>query len=80
MASPLIVIVRIKLDSFIILSMINPTMNDYLKMKWRTGRKVGRTVYAQMGESADDIDPLIGVFDSVELAKEAVESHNSRLS
>ncbi len=41
---------------------------------WRTGRKVGRTIYVQQGDAPSDSDPLIGVMDTPELAAEAVEA------
>lgn len=44
--------------------------------RWRTGRKVGRTIYRQTGPYPSDEDPLIGVMDTVALAHEAVEAHN----
>lgn len=47
--------------------------------RWRTGRKVGRTIYAiQEPEDRTDRnrDPLIGVMDTPELATEAVRAHN----
>jgi hypothetical protein len=47
---------------------------------WRTGRKVGRTIYLQLGPEPSEDDPLIGVMDTRELAAEAVEAHNARLS
>jgi len=50
--------------------------HDYSKLLWRVGRKVGRTIYAQIGEKPSDEDPLIGVFDTRVLAKQAVQSHN----
>jgi hypothetical protein len=40
--------------------------------QWRTGRKVGRTIYRQVGEHPSDADLLIGVMDTPELAKEVV--------
>ena len=43
---------------------------------WRTGRKVGRTVYAQVGREPSDDDALIGMFDTAELAAECVKTHN----
>jgi len=47
--------------------------------RWRTGRKVGRTIYAipypESGTDRDE-DPLIGVMDTRELAAEAVRAHN----
>ena len=60
-------------------SMTNIELKLYVKKKWRVGRKVGRTVYAQIGQQPNDEDPLIGVFDSVELAEEAVRSHNKNI-
>jgi hypothetical protein len=49
---------------------------DYSRFLWRAGRKVGRTIYAQIGDDPSDSDPLIGVMDTIELAAEAVRSHN----
>jgi hypothetical protein len=46
-------------------------------LRWRTGRKVGRTIYAQLGEQPSDVDPLIGVMDSVGLAIATVRAHNA---
>ena len=43
---------------------------------WRVGRKVGRTIYAQMASEPHDGDPLIGLMDTRELAAEVVEAHN----
>ena len=51
-------------------------MSELLDMKWRTGRKVGRTIYAQLGPEPSDHDPLIGVMDTGDLADSAVEGHN----
>jgi hypothetical protein len=44
---------------------------------WRTGRKVGRTLYVQLGEAPADRDPLIGVMDTPELAAMAVRAVNA---
>jgi hypothetical protein len=49
------------------------------RVPWRTGRKVGRTIYAQFGTEPGDSDSLIGVMDTPELAAEAVRSHNAAL-
>lgn len=46
---------------------------------WRTGQKVGRTVYAQDGPEPSDTDQLIGVMDTAGLAAEAVAGHNALL-
>lgn len=48
-------------------------------LPWRTGRKVGRTIYAVVGDAPDDRDLLIGMMDTRELADEAVLSHNAAL-
>jgi hypothetical protein len=48
-------------------------------LPWRCGRKVGRTIYAQLGDMPDEGDPLIGVMDTRELAGEAVLAHNAAL-
>lgn len=54
-------------------------MSELLDMRWRTGRKVGRTIYAQLGPEPSDMDPLIGVMDTGDLADSAVEGHNQCL-
>ena len=53
---------------------------DLTKKVWRTGRKVGRTIYAQLGDKPSDDDLLIGTLDTKELAKEAVRAHNVTLT
>lgn len=50
-------------------------MNPLL-LPWRTGRKLGRTVYAMLGPEASDSDPVLGMMDSRELAAEVVATHN----
>lgn len=52
-------------------------MPDLITLPWRTGRRVGRTLYAQLGPEASDADPLIGLMDTPELAAEVVEAHNA---
>lgn len=47
-----------------------------LYLPWRQGRKIGRTIYAQMGPEPSDDDPLIGVMDTPDLAAAACEAHN----
>jgi hypothetical protein len=53
-------------------------MADPSSLPWRTGRKVGRTIYAQPGPEPSDDDPLIGVTPG--LAKAAVRAHNWELT
>ena len=47
---------------------------------WRVGRKVGRTLYAQMASEPSDGDLLIGMMDTRELAHIVVQSHNRLLA
>jgi hypothetical protein len=49
---------------------------DHTQCIWRIGRKVERTVYAQIGKMPGDNDTLIGLFDTKDLAKAAVSAHN----
>ena len=44
--------------------------------RWRTGRKVGRTIYLQLGPEPSDYDVLYGVMDTPELAAAAVRGLN----
>jgi hypothetical protein len=43
---------------------------------WRVGRKVGRTIYLQVGDEPSDDDQLIGVMDTPELALIVVAAVN----
>lgn len=45
--------------------------------RWRVGRKVGRTIYLQLGDEPSDTDPLIGVMDAIDLAEEVVRCVNA---
>lgn len=42
----------------------------------RAGRKVGRTLYLQLGPEPSDNDPLVGLMDTRELAAEVVAARN----
>jgi hypothetical protein len=53
---------------------------DYTDEVWRTGRRVGRTIYAQLLDQPGDNDPLIGVMDTTTLAAAAVHAHNEELT
>jgi hypothetical protein len=46
---------------------------------WRVGRKVGRTIYAQIGSDPSDDDALIGMMDTPSLAEAAVAGHNAAM-
>ena len=48
--------------------------------RWRVGRRVGRTVYLQLGAEPSDSDPLIGMLDTPALAELAVNAVNERLA
>lgn len=54
----------------------NSSCHYYAKY-WRVGRKVGRTIYAQLGEDPSYDDPLIGMMDTKVLAQIAVAAHNT---
>lgn len=46
------------------------------EVRWRVGRKVGRTIYAMVGDEPSDDDQLIGVMDYPDVAADAVAAHN----
>ncbi len=55
---------------------MEPIVNQIgLSCLWRSGRSVGRTIYAVIGNNRDT-DPLIGVMDTPELSHAAVAGHN----
>lgn len=54
-------------------------LNDFALTAWRVGRRVGRTVYAVVGEAPSDDDVLVGVMDTPTLAEVAVAGHNLTL-
>lgn len=49
---------------------------DLVRVPWRVGRRVGRTVYAVVGLDPSDDDILIGVMDTRALASAVVRAHN----
>lgn len=49
-------------------------------LRWRTGRRVGRTIYAQLADEPSDLDPLIGVMDDPLYAAAVVLGHNWALT
>ena len=53
--------------------------DTHLSKPWRVGRKLGRTVYAQVGREPSDTDYLVGLMESRELAQEVVAAHNYKL-
>jgi hypothetical protein len=52
------------------------TDDELRALPWRTGRKVGRTIYAVVGKEPSDRDVLIGMMDSALLAADVVMAHN----
>jgi hypothetical protein len=51
------------------------------RVPWRTGRSVGRTIYAcPPGSSYRNGEALIGIMDTPELADAAVTAHNAWLA
>jgi hypothetical protein len=49
-------------------------------IEWRQGRSQPRNVYARTGGEDWKADPMIGHFDTPELAAEACASHNAALA
>ncbi|MDQ1446833.1 MAG: hypothetical protein QOI20_3297 [Acidimicrobiaceae bacterium] len=54
-------------------------MTKFEHRRWRVGRKVGRTIYAQLGGTPSDADVLIGVMDTNQIAERAVRDHNATI-
>ncbi len=48
-----------------------------VSQRWRTGRKVKRTIYVQTGPKPSDEDMLVGVMDTPELARIVVDAVNT---
>lgn len=55
------------------------TSGDIVGMRWRTGRKIGKNVYAIVGNEPSDDDIDIGRFDDPKVAAIAVLQHNNIL-
>lgn len=53
-------------------------MND-LKMRFRTGQRVGRTIYLHVQGDTELDGTLVGVMDTRRLAQLAVDAMNARL-
>jgi hypothetical protein len=51
-------------------------MSDDQPLRLRTGRKVERTLYIQVGDQPSDDDRLIGMVDTPELAETIVRAVN----
>jgi hypothetical protein len=49
---------------------VEPRENE----RWRVGRRVGRTIYRQLGPNPSDDDPLIGVMDTPAFARAVVDA------
>lgn len=47
---------------------------------WRTGRSLGRTLYARTGGDDWKADTFIGIMETPELALAVVEGHNQKLN
>jgi len=46
---------------------------------WRVGRKLGRTIYRQLGAEPSWDDPFLGIMETRDLAEQVVEAHNRDL-
>jgi hypothetical protein len=51
-------------------------MDNSLKLYWRVGRKLGRTIYAVEFDDPDGPGILLGMMDSREIAERVVADHN----
>lgn len=51
-------------------------MEDRVNALWRTGRKLGRTIYAMEGDEPSDSDEFIGIMETPTLADMVVGEHN----
>lgn len=47
--------------------------------KWRTGRKLKRTIYVMLRDEPSDKDILLGMMDSGSVAAMIVKEHNTNL-
>ena len=54
-------------------------MTDLAAVPWRTGRTLGRTIYARTGGDDWKSDTPIGMLDTRELAEAACAAHNAAL-
>ena len=55
-------------------------MTDLSSLPWRTGRSLGRTIYARTGGEDWEADTAIGMLDTRELAEAACAAHNAELA
>lgn len=46
---------------------------------WRTGRHLGRTIYAMVALEPSDDDVFIGIMDNADVAEQVITDHNLRL-
>jgi hypothetical protein len=54
---------------------VNDSANNY---PWRVGRKLGRTIYAQVGYEPSDDDELLGLMETNEIAEMVVALVNQQ--
>lgn len=52
---------------------------DPVAVRWRVGRKLRRTLYAQLGPESSDDDPLLGLVDDEDVAVHICAVHNASL-
>lgn len=58
-----------------------PDLPDLMRPpRLRTGRKVSRTLYEQLGPEPSDADPVVGLVDTPELAAEIAAAVNTARS
>jgi hypothetical protein len=52
---------------------------DFVEVKWRTDEKDPCVLRAIVGTEISEADPRIGFMQSIQLAREVVQTHNARL-
>ena len=52
---------------------------DIVLMRWRIGRKIGKNIYAMVGDEPSDEDIDIGRMDNESIAAIAVLNHNESI-
>jgi hypothetical protein len=55
-------------------------VTDLTAVPWRTGRTLGRTLYARTGGDDFKADTVFGMLDTPELAEAACADHNEALA
>ncbi len=52
---------------------------DFVEVKWRTDEKDPCVIRAITGHDVAEVDPRIGFMQTIQIAREVVQTHNARL-